>query len=149
LRTLADPIRLRIVRLLESHSQLCGRGGTCSGLSVGELGEILKLPQSTVSRHLKTLADAGLAEPRREGTSTFYRIPSSPQGAAAASRPLRDLARAHLEHDPAARADTHRLSAILRKRDAVRSRGHAADAFFGKHAPQWDQLRSQWFGEVF
>src|SRR3954451_10661051 len=71
-RTLADPIRLRIVRLLESAPQANGGGGggtpnaggdkadrgnnrPNTGLSVGELGEILKLPQSTVSRHLKTL----------------------------------------------------------------------------------------------
>ncbi|MEI8195028.1 MAG: metalloregulator ArsR/SmtB family transcription factor [Phycisphaerae bacterium] len=49
LKALADPVRLRIIRLLESQAQ--------HGLSVGELADILKLPQSTVSRHLKILLE--------------------------------------------------------------------------------------------
>jgi ArsR family transcriptional regulator len=105
------------------------------------LGEILKLPQSTVSRHLKTLADAGLAEARREGTSMYYRLADA--ASRNASRQLRQLARSHLDHDPVAKNDTHRLAAVLRKRES------AAESFFGKHAPQWDQLRAQWFGDTF
>jgi ArsR family transcriptional regulator len=108
---------------------------------VGELGEILKLPQSTVSRHLKTLGDAGLADARRDGTSTFYRLSES--AGQNSSRQLRQIARTHLEQDPQAKNDSHRLSAILRKRET------AAESFFGKHAPQWDDLRAQWFGETF
>jgi len=156
-RTLADPIRLRIVRLLESAPQAngtsthtpAGGGGTSggAGLTVGELGEILKLPQSTVSRHLKTLSDAGLADPRRDGTSTFYRLSDAPNGTTpTAAKQLRQLARAHLEHDPVAKTDAHRLSAVLRKRDATKG---GPESFFGKHAPQWDQLRAQWFGDTF
>jgi ArsR family transcriptional regulator len=53
------------------------------------------------------------------------------------------LAKSHLEHDPLAKNDAHRLAAILRKREST------ADSFFGKHAPQWDQLRAQWFGDTF
>jgi len=144
LRTLADPIRLRLLRLLEIQPMGEGSGG----LSVGELGDILKLPQSTVSRHLKTLTDAHLTEVRREGTSMFYRLSenggSSP--AQAASRQLRLLAKTHLENDPTAKSDSHRLAAILRRRDAG---GSPADSFFGKHAPRWDQLRAQWFGDTF
>src|SRR5215208_5878597 len=59
---LADPSRLRLLRLLEREE-----------LSVGELCEVVKLPQSTVSRHLKTLGDQGWVESRREGTASFYR----------------------------------------------------------------------------
>ena len=44
--SLADPTRLRLLRLLEQHE-----------LGVAELCDILQLPQSTVSRHLKLLAD--------------------------------------------------------------------------------------------
>jgi ArsR family transcriptional regulator len=111
---------------------------------VGELGEILKLPQSTVSRHLKTLGDAGLADARREGTSTFYSLSETGSGAGHnASRQLRLLVKSHLEHDPQAKNDAHRLAAILRKRES------ATESFFGKHAPQWDQLRAQWFGDTF
>jgi ubiquinone/menaquinone biosynthesis C-methylase UbiE/DNA-binding transcriptional ArsR family regulator len=136
-RTLADPIRLRIMRLLEVQPQHHASGG----LSVGELGDILKLPQSTVSRHLKTLADAHLADARREGTSMFYKL--SEAATVNSSKQLRALARTHLDHDPVAKTDTHRLAAVLRKREAP------AESFFGKHAPQWDELRALWFGHTF
>ena len=56
---LADPTRLRILRVLEREE-----------LSVLELCEVLKLPQSTVSRHLKTLVDQEWLANRREGTAS-------------------------------------------------------------------------------
>ncbi|MFM8536043.1 MAG: ArsR family transcriptional regulator, partial [Acidimicrobiia bacterium] len=43
---LADPIRCRMLLPLERHE-----------LTVNEICSVLQLPQSTVSRHLKTLAD--------------------------------------------------------------------------------------------
>ncbi len=48
LAALADPVRGRLLLALERHE-----------LAVGELAATLQLPQSTVSRHLKTLVDAG------------------------------------------------------------------------------------------
>src|SRR5437764_15174380 len=59
---LADPTRLRLLRLLERHE-----------LGVVELCDILQLPQSTVSRHLKVLGDQGWARSRRQGTTHLYR----------------------------------------------------------------------------
>ncbi|MEO0586136.1 MAG: ArsR family transcriptional regulator [Planctomycetota bacterium] len=44
LSTLADPARLRLLRLLEAHE-----------LGVAELCDVLQMPQSTVSRHLRAL----------------------------------------------------------------------------------------------
>jgi ArsR family transcriptional regulator len=143
LRTLADPIRLRIIRLLEGRVQSAATTSPSNGLSVGELAQVLKLPQSTVSRHLKTLTDAHLAEARRDGTSMLYRL--TPAANAPASKQLRDLARAHLDNDPIAKTDAHRLAAVLRRREP----DAAAEGFFGKHAPEWDQLRSKWFGDRF
>jgi len=133
LRTLADPIRLRTLRLLEHQVH--------HGLSVGELAAVLKLPQSTVSRHLKTLTDAGLAAVRRDGTSMFYRL--SEAATHNSIRQLRGLSKQYLDHDPAARTDAQRLSHILRQRD--QDPAH----FFGKAAPEWDQIRAQWFGDTF
>ena len=49
LATLADATRSRMLLLLERHE-----------LTVSELCTVLQLPQSTVSRHLKTLAGRGL-----------------------------------------------------------------------------------------
>ena len=56
LTTLADATRSRMLLLLERHE-----------LTVSELCTVLQLPQSTVSRHLKTLSDAelGCLPPRR------------------------------------------------------------------------------------
>jgi len=133
LRVMADPIRLRLLRLLELQA--------ATGLSVGELADILKLPQSTVSRHLKTLTDAGLIDATRDGTSMLYRLTTA--ATVNSARQLRAIAKSHLDHDPVAAADSARLAAILRRRtpdDAT---------FFGKHAPEWDQIRNQWFGESF
>ena len=58
----ADPVRARLLLLLEPRE-----------LSVGDLGEILQLPQPTMSRHLKALADQGWVTSRAEGTSRLYR----------------------------------------------------------------------------
>jgi ArsR family transcriptional regulator len=136
LHTLADPIRLRIVHLLNNPAP-----ADHSGLSVGQLADVLKLPQSTVSRHLKILGEAGLVAPRRDGTSTFYRLTDA--AAQGSAHQFLQLTLAQLRQDSQVQADSRRLAAILRKRPS------AAENFFGKHAPQWDQLRVQWFGDTF
>ena len=63
LASLADTTRSRILLLLDGHE-----------LTVSELCSIMQLPQSTVSRHLKVLADDGWVEARPEGTSRLYRM---------------------------------------------------------------------------
>ena len=62
LRALADPTRLRIMRLL-AHMEL----------AVGELAQVLGQSQPRVSRHVRILCDAGLAERRKEGSWVFLR----------------------------------------------------------------------------
>jgi ubiquinone/menaquinone biosynthesis C-methylase UbiE len=61
LKALADEGRLRILRAVDQAE-----------LSVAELVQALEMPQSTVSRHLKPMREAGLVESRRDGTSVFY-----------------------------------------------------------------------------
>jgi len=61
LSALSEPTRLRIAVLL-SKGELC----------VCELVEILKLPQSSVSRHMARLRSSGLVEDRREGKWVHY-----------------------------------------------------------------------------
>src|SRR5713226_7943480 len=61
LSALSDPTRSRILLLLDRHE-----------LTVSELCSIMQLPQSTVSRHLKALADDGWVGARAEGTSHLY-----------------------------------------------------------------------------
>jgi len=56
--------RLRIVRLLLSaHPE---------GMVVGEVGEELGIPSSTLSHHLEKLKNEGLVRVRREGTYLWY-----------------------------------------------------------------------------
>jgi ArsR family transcriptional regulator len=56
--------RLRIMRLLLSaHPQ---------GMVVGEVGEELGIPSSTLSHHLEKLKNEDLARVRREGTYLWY-----------------------------------------------------------------------------
>ena len=62
LASLADTTRSRLLLLLDRHE-----------LTVSELCGITQLPQSTVSRHLKALVDAGWIAARAEGTSHLIR----------------------------------------------------------------------------
>ena len=62
-RGFADPTRLRILNLLVA-GELC----------VCDLVELLGLPQSTVSRHLRYLHRAGLVEVSREWKFAHYRL---------------------------------------------------------------------------
>src|SRR6188474_2424473 len=61
---LSDPTRLRLLRLLERHE-----------LGVAELCDVVQLPQSTVSRHLKMLGDEGWVRSRSEKTANLYSMP--------------------------------------------------------------------------
>ena len=64
MRTLGDPLRLEIVRLLGD-----GRPRVCNELS-GTLG----IPPSTGSYHLRLLREAGLTRTRAEGTQRFISL---------------------------------------------------------------------------
>jgi SAM-dependent methyltransferase/DNA-binding transcriptional ArsR family regulator len=125
---LADPTRLRALRVLE-------RGE----LSVLELCEVLALPQSTVSRHLKLLSDQGWLTSRREGTQAFYGLAPELDPAA---RKLWLLTRAETEEWPVVRQDQGRL-------EAVRARRDGAQRFFAGAAAAWDELRAKVYGRGF
>ena len=64
---LADPIRLRIAVLLLGQ-ELC----------VCDLMEVLKVPQSTVSRHMSRMKTSGLVTDRRSGKWVYYRLADTP-----------------------------------------------------------------------
>ena len=63
-QSLDDETRLRILALLLDADELC----------VCYLVEVLKLPQSTVSRHLALLKSAGWLKDRRDGVWIHYSI---------------------------------------------------------------------------
>jgi DNA-binding transcriptional ArsR family regulator len=58
MRTLGDPLRLDIVRVLAAEGPR----------NCGELSEFLGLPSSTCSYHLRLLREAGVTRTRAEGT---------------------------------------------------------------------------------
>jgi len=109
-------------------------------LAVGELAQVLGQSQPRVSRHIRILCDAGLAERRKEGSWVFLRSAigegrAPPLGSAAAQ--LLSTA----ERDDAAFAarcaeDRRHLAAIRAAREAT------AEAYFARHAEEWDTLRS-------
>jgi ArsR family transcriptional regulator len=63
LDVLADPTRLRLLRLLRQQ-ELC----------VCELVDTLRMPQYKISRHLRSLRAVGLVEARRDGRWMHYRL---------------------------------------------------------------------------
>ncbi len=126
---LADQTRLRLLRLLEREE-----------LSVQELCDVLRLPQSTVSRHLKTLCGAGWLASRREGTASYYRFSEAVD---AGARRLWKLARAETDGWTSAEQDELRLEARLR------ARRQGAEQFFAGAAQQWEALRAEAYGQRF
>ncbi|MDQ7057241.1 MAG: metalloregulator ArsR/SmtB family transcription factor [Ghiorsea sp.] len=68
---LSDPVRLRIFYALARKGELC----------VCHLTDALKLPQSTVSRHLNTLKHAGLVVSERRAKWVYYALDESSEAA--------------------------------------------------------------------
>ena len=130
LASLADPTRSRLLLLLDRHE-----------LTVSELCTIMQLPQSTVSRHLKALADAGWIASRAEGTSRIYTMSRDELDASA--RRLWQLVREQVGPSPAAVQDQRRLQA------ALAGRRTKSQEFFSSSAGQWDRVRDELFGDRF
>src|ERR687895_634208 len=127
---LADPTRCRMLLMLEKHE-----------LTVSELCAVLQMPQSSVSRHLKTLADDDWVVSRRDGTSRFYSMVVEDLDPAA--RRLWPLIREQVSATSAAGQDARRLRGILTRRRAK------SQEFFASVAGGWDRLRSELFGDTF
>jgi Methylase involved in ubiquinone/menaquinone biosynthesis len=128
LSALAEPIRARILLLLERNE-----------LTVGELCLVLQLPQSTVSRHLKLLTDDGWLVARGEGTSRFYKM--VPNQLDSPTRDLWSVVRAQFTSSSIAAQDTRRAEGVLAKRR------DKAQIFFLNSADVWDKMRAEMIGE--
>jgi ArsR family transcriptional regulator len=128
LRAVADSTRLRIMRLLAAME-----------LAVGELAQVLGQSQPRVSRHVRILCEAGLAERRKEGSWVFLRSAigeATGGGLGAALARLLAVAEAEDAGFSACCAEDRRQLAAIRA-----AREEAAAAFFARHAAQWDSLR--------
>ena len=125
---LSEPTRCRMLLLLEKHE-----------LTVSELCAVMQMPQSSVSRHLKTLADDAWVTSRRDGTSRFYSMPVDELDSGA--KRLWPLIREQIATTTAAGQDDRRLRSVLSRRRAK------SQEFFATAAGGWDRLRSELFGD--
>ena len=127
LTALSDATRSRMLLVLERQE-----------LTVTELCSVLQLPQSTVSRHLKTLADASWVSSRRDGTSRYYTLALDERDAH--TRRLWALLREQVAATAGADQDARRLKGVLARRQTK------SEEFFASAAGQWDRLRREVFG---
>jgi len=120
LKAAGEGTRLRVLGLLAEAE-----------LTVSDLTEIMRQSQPRISRHLKLLTEAGLVERYREGSWAFFRL-AERSGAAELAHAL--IARLD-PADPVVVRDRERLAEVRAVRAA------AAQAYFRKHAAQWDRIR--------
>ncbi|HIJ87446.1 MAG TPA: winged helix-turn-helix transcriptional regulator [Desulfuromonadales bacterium] len=103
LKALSDPIRLRIILLLQAEGELC----------VCDLMAVLKLPQSTVSRHLAYLKRSCWVDIRREGVWMYY---SLSQDSCDICNELLQTLKRYASILPEATSDRTALAAFLREK---------------------------------
>ncbi len=127
---LAESARCRLLLLLEDQE-----------LTVSNLCSVLQLPQSTVSRHLKTLLDRGWVQARPDRTRRLYHATVDELDPSA--RRLWDLAREELDGTAERRLDRQRLQSVL-----ARSRTRSQE-FFDASSDRWDAIRDELFGNHF
>lgn len=125
-RCLEDGARRRILRLLAEVP-----------LTVGEIAEILDLPQSTTSRHLKVLRDSGLVADRHEGTRVIASLVDPP---ADDDHALGALLSGWVCRQPLSQPLQARLASAL---------GARQDGAYDRLAQQWDTLRRAHYGTQF
>ncbi len=130
LAALGDATRLRLLRTIDAHE-----------LTVGEVARATQLPQSTVSRHLKVLADAGLVSRRAEGTASYFSLVQDDLSTDA--RNLWSVLRSKAVTPSEKADDDRRIRAVLAERKTDSS------AFFGSLGGAWEGLRTQLFGPHF
>ena len=130
LATLADATRVRLLRLLERQE-----------LGVSDLCAVVQMPQSTVSRHLKVLADEAWLISRRQATTNLYRMVLDELEPG--QRDLWVLTRDRTADWPTLAQDEVRLAARLVER------GGDSRSFFDGAAGGWDRIRQESYGDRF
>jgi len=121
LRAVGESTRLRLVALLANGE-----------LSVTDITDICGQSQPRISRHLKLLVEAGVANRHREGTWVYFSL--------VAGGPLRVLVDDVLKSidalDATLATDLDRLEVVRQRRSAI------AQQYFANIADDWDRVRS-------
>jgi ArsR family transcriptional regulator len=123
-KAIADETRLRLINLLRAHE-----------LAVGEIVEVLGIPQPKASRHLRVLVEAGLAAKRRDGLRAFYRAADDGRAAEFLLALSPFLAEGTLAED------------LRRGADVVERRRAATVRFFDEVAEDWRTMSAEVLGE--
>lgn len=131
-KAMADPTRQRTLAVLRRNE-----------LTVSELVLVLRQPQSTVSRHLKVLRDAGLIRDRRDGNAVLYSVSASSNGLRRENGGLGARLVAWVGEQALPPELESRLQSVLRERRDMSRR------FFDRIGRQWDSLREESFGDQF
>ena len=126
--TLSDLTRVRLIRVLVEDE-----------CSVTELVSILKIPQSTISRHIKIILEQGWISKREDGNSNCYqcKMESLPASYQALWKVLAT------DQHPLYPQDYRRLQTIISLRNID------STVFFQQHAAKWTELRTELFGDNF
>ena len=139
-RALADPTRVQILSLLARS------GGP---LTVGSITGAVDVGQSTVSAHLKVLAEVGFVLAERRGTSVRYRVndrcvdrfPTAAQRRHGQARPGRPAERRRRAYDPQPPARRPRAARPADPPDGARQRRPGAGDLPGRAGHEAGQLR--------
>lgn len=127
LKALADPIRLRVLAALAEEE-----------LTVGEVQEVVESVQSSVSRNLAILRDAGFVQDRKEGTNVYFSVRQDMSEPAAEF--FKSL-QARLAQLPEAKGDRARLEECRRRRL------HRSQGYFESVAGDWERIRKSYFDD--
>ncbi|HTI40175.1 MAG TPA: metalloregulator ArsR/SmtB family transcription factor [Vicinamibacterales bacterium] len=127
-RLLSDSTRLRLLRALAQER-----------FNVTELTGILGVAQSSVSRHLGLLKDAGLVTEEREAGFVYYRVADSAR--ANGNGALWSLLQSHFDagaNDRTVRADEARMQEVLRlRKENFETHGDARQLVPGRSWAAW------------
>jgi ubiquinone/menaquinone biosynthesis C-methylase UbiE len=127
LKALADPVRLRILAAVMEEE-----------LTVGEVQDVVASVQSSVSRNLAILRQAGFVQDRKEGTSVYF---SARRQMPEPARELFKSLHARLADIPEVKKDQARLQEIRRKRL------RRSQSFFESLAGDWERIRRSYFDD--
>ncbi len=127
LKALADPIRLRVLAAVAEEE-----------LTVGEVQEVVETAQSSVSRNLAILRDAGFVQDRKDGTNVYFSVRQNmPEPAGEFFKSLR----ARVSQLPEAKEDRARLEQCRRRRL------HRSQGYFESVAGDWERIRKSYFDD--
>lgn len=126
-KALADPVRLRMLAAVAEEE-----------LTVGEVQEVVESVQSSVSRNLAILREAGFVQDRKEGTNVYFTVR---QNMPEPARELFKSLQVRLAEMPEAKSDRARLEMCRRRRL------HRSQSYFESVAGDWERIRKSYFDD--